>query len=253
MGQVFRARDLRLNRDVAIKLLLSQNDADPEHLARFEREAQTLAALNHPNIAQIYGVEEAEGSLALVMELVQGETLTDIIRRGPTPIPRVLDIATQLSVALAYAHGAGVVHRDLKPANIKIRTDGTVKVLDLGLAKRLPESSTQDATATAVSIAGAIVGTPADMAPELLRGGAADERSDIFALGVVLFELATGCHPFRGSSVFTVAENILNRTPPSMAQHSNRHSRSVPTGGFEGDVEGQPGSRTARSSRCTPI
>ena len=218
MGEVYRARDVRLNREVAIKMLLSGVAADPEYLARFEREARTLAALNHQNIAQIYGVEEASGGLALIMELVDGPTLADALARGPMPYEHVMYIALQLSAALEYAHDAGVIHRDLKPANIKLRPDFTVKVLDFGLAKKISGQHSDEETAkfaTSLTLAGTVFGTPGYMAPELLRGGFADVRSDIFAFGVVLFELLTGRNPFQRPSIFEIAEAILNPTPPT--------------------------------------
>jgi serine/threonine protein kinase/Tol biopolymer transport system component len=218
MGEVYRAHDVRLNREVAIKMLLSGVAADPEYLARFEREARTLAALNHQNIAQIYGVEEASGGLALIMELVEGPTLADVLARGPMPYEHVMYIALQLSAALEYAHDAGVIHRDLKPANIKLRPDFTVKVLDFGLAKKMPGQNSEEETAklaTSLTMAGTVFGTPGYMAPELLRGRFADVRSDIFAFGVVLFELLTGRNPFQRPSIFEIAEAILNPAPPT--------------------------------------
>src|SRR5215204_239762 len=199
MGEVYRARDGHLNRDVAIKVLPQLFALDAERLARFTREAQTLAALNHPNIAQIYGLERAAGSgatRALVMELVEGDDLSALIARGPMPLVDALPIARQIAGALEAAHDQGIVHRDLKPANVKVRADGTVKVLDFGLAKALDpkaESSAdamQSPTFTARNTQmGVIIGTAAYMAPEQARGKAVDKRADIWAFGAAVFEM----------------------------------------------------------------
>jgi serine/threonine protein kinase len=216
MGEVYLARDIRLNRQVALKTLLDGHTEDQELVARLEREAQMLAVLNHPNIAQIYSIEEISGGLALVMELVEGPTLAERILRGPVGMAEAILIATQLASALEYAHSRGVIHRDLKPANIKVTADGTVKVLDFGLAKKQqgsPGIDTAKMTAAGLTQPGTVFGTPGYMAPELLRGKPADVRSDIFAFGVVLFELLTGHHPFLRPSVFEVAEAILNPAP----------------------------------------
>src|SRR5439155_19808072 len=188
MGQVYRARDSRLNRDVAIKILPDHFAADADRLARFTREAQTLAALNHPNIAHMYGLEEAGGVRALVMELVEGEDLAEQMRRGPIPIDAAVDIARQIAEALEAAHEQGIVHRDLKPANIKVRPDGVVKVLDFGLAKAMARSDivTPDSrddrsqsptltTPAAMTGLGTVLGTAAYMAPEQAKGKAVDK------------------------------------------------------------------------------
>ncbi len=187
MGQVWQAPDTQLNRQVALKILPDAFADDPDRLARFQREAQVLASLNHPNIAAIHGIEEQD-TRALVLELVEGPTLADRIAKGPIPVAEALPIAKQLAEALEAAHEAGVIHRDLKPANIKVREDGTVKVLDFGLAKALdttPEgdpcqSPTLTATATQM---GVIMGTPAYMSPEQVSGKAVDKRAYIWALG----------------------------------------------------------------------
>ena len=218
MGEVYRARDITLNRDVALKVLPDAFIRDPDRLVRFKREAQMLASLNHPNIAAIYGFEESNSVQALVLELVEGPTLADRIAQGPIPFVEALSIARQIAEALEAAHEQGIIHRDLKPANIKLRPDGTVKVLDFGLAKRPvdPGAPGQDPAAlvTASTQAGTVFGTPAYMAPELLRGGVADARSDIFALGIVVFEVWCGKHPFHRPSIFETAEAILNPAPP---------------------------------------
>ena len=191
MSQVWQATDTQLNRQVALKILPDAFAADPDRLARFTREAQILASLNHPNIAAIHGIEETEGTRALVLELVEGPTLADRISKGPIPLDEALPIAKQIAEALEAAHEAGVIHRDLKPANIKVRDDGTVKVLDFGLAKALdptPEGDpSQSPTLTAAATQmGAIMGTAAYMSPEQARGSVVDRRADLWAFGVVL-------------------------------------------------------------------
>jgi eukaryotic-like serine/threonine-protein kinase len=230
MGEVYKARDTRLQRSVAIKILPSNFAADPERLARFEREAQVLASLNHPNIAHIYGVEETGGALALVMELVDGPTLAAVIaergahrsasssRSGASDIDP-LAIARQLAEALEAAHDQGIVHRDLKPQNIILRPDGTVKVLDFGLAKALdPVSGAErpDDSPTITNAAtrvGTLLGTAAYMAPEQVKGRAADRRADIWAFGAVLYELWTGTMAFAGDSVTEILARVIEREP----------------------------------------
>src|SRR6516165_3583243 len=188
MGEVYRARVRKLDRDVAIKILPEALAADPDRIARFEREAKTLAALNHPNIAHIYGVEESDGIRALVMELVDGPTLADRIAQGPIPLDEALPIAKQIAEALEAAHEQGIIHRDLKPANVKVRLDGTVKVLDFGLAKameppsavRADVTSSPTITTPAMTQLGVILGTAAYMSPEQAKGRPADKRSDVW-------------------------------------------------------------------------
>ncbi len=194
MGQVYRARDPKLDRDVALKVLPEEFTADPDRLARFEREAKVLASLNHPNIGGIHGFEEAGDVRALVLELVEGQTLADRIAQGPLPLDDALSIASQITEALEAAHEQGVIHRDLKPANVKLRPDGTVKVLDFGLAKALdpaPEAdpSLSPTLTAAATHMGVILGTAAYMAPEQARGKTVDKRADIWAFGAVLREL----------------------------------------------------------------
>jgi Tol biopolymer transport system component len=212
MGEVYRARDARLDRDVAIKVLPVAFSSDPDRLARFQREAKVLAALNHPNVAQIYGVEESGGTPTLVMELVEGPTLADRIAKGPLPVDEAVVIARQLIEALDAAHERGIVHRDLKPANIKVRPDGAVKVLDFGLARAseaaVTESSaaglSQSPTITSPAMmtqAGIILGTAAYMSPEQAKGREADKRSDIWAFGCVLYEMVTGTRAFPGEDL----------------------------------------------------
>jgi Tol biopolymer transport system component len=223
MGEVYRAHDSTLNRDVAVKVVPDLFANDPERLARFTREAQTLAALNHPNIAHIYGVESrpANGAwpAALVMELVEGEDLSALIARGPMPFAEALPIARQIALALETAHEQGIVHRDLKPGNVKVKADGTVKVLDFGLAKALtteigPGTSdvSDSPTLTARGTqAGLILGTAAYMAPEQARGKSVDRRADIWAFGLVLYEMLTGKRAFEGEEISDVLAAVLRQ------------------------------------------
>ena len=220
MGEVYRARDPRLDRDVAIKILPDAFAADPDRVARFQREAKTLAALNHPNIGGILGIEDAGGVTALVMELVEGEDLAERIRRGAIPIGEALPIARQIADALQAAHDNGIIHRDLKPANIKLRPDGTVKVLDFGLAKAMEPAGgranpTESPTITtpAMTRAGIILGTAAYMSPEQARGNPLDARSDIWSFGCVLYEMLIGRRAFAGDEVTDVLASILAREP----------------------------------------
>ncbi len=223
MGEVYRARDTRLNRQVAIKVLPAAFANDPERLARFTREAQTLAALNHPNIAHIHGLEEFGGVSALVMELVDGDDLSVLIARGPMPMSEALPIARQISEALEAAHEQGFIHRDLKPANVKIRPDGTVKLLDFGLAKALVSDTSGQISGTiansptmaspAMTEMGVILGTAAYMAPEQARGKGIDKRVDIWAFGVVFHEMLTGTRMFDGESVAETLGMIFSREP----------------------------------------
>jgi serine/threonine-protein kinase len=220
MGQVFRARDAALNRDVALKVLPELFASDPDRLARFTREAQTLAALNHPHIAAIYGIDQSTAVRALVMELVEGDDLSEQIARGPIPLSDALPMARQIADALEAAHDKGIIHRDLKPANIKVRADGTVKVLDFGLAKALAPA--EDASASAdnsptltgrATQLGMILGTAAYMAPEQAKGRAVDKRADIWAFGVVLYEMLTGRRAFKGDDVSETLASVLKDTP----------------------------------------
>ncbi len=221
MGVVYRATDTSLNRDVALKVLPDAFATDPERLARFEREAKVLASLNHPNIAQIHGLEQSGDTRALVLELVEGPTLQDRIAKGPIPLDEALPIARQIAEALEAAHEQGIIHRDLKPANVKVKDDGTVKVLDFGLAKALqPDLSDLDAansptmtmTAAATKM-GVIMGTAAYMSPEQARGKQVDKRADIWAFGVVLYEMLTGKQVFAGEDISLTLSQVLQRDP----------------------------------------
>jgi eukaryotic-like serine/threonine-protein kinase len=213
MGEVYRARDTKLGREVALKLLPPQFTADPDRVARFTREAQVLASLNHPHIGAIYGFEDAINMPALVLELVEGDTLDDRVRRGPLPLAEALTIAQQIADALDAAHRAGIVHRDLKPANIKITPAGLVKVLDFGLAKALEADKPGSDRSTMTSggtTAGAILGTAAYMSPEQARGQSVDKRTDIWAFGCVLFEMLTGASVYmRETATDTIAAVVV--------------------------------------------
>ena len=230
MGEVYRARDLRLGRDVAVKVLPSEVASRADRLARFEREARTVAGLNHPNIVTLYSVEDEDGIRFLTMELVEGEPLSNLLIAGGLPLSKILELTVPLTDALAAAHEKGVIHRDLKPGNVMVTRDGRVKVLDFGLAKTSedaapPEGSPDrngpprhetslDLTATSSpSIEGEVVGTIPYMAPEQLRGERLDGRCDLFALGVILYELATGGRPFTGKTGADVSRSILQDSP----------------------------------------
>jgi serine/threonine protein kinase len=215
MGEVYRARDSRLKRDVALKVLPDAFACDPERLARFTREAEVLAALNHPNIAAIYGIEES----ALVMELVPGETLAEIVRRGPLPLKTALQYVNQIADALEAAHEKGIVHRDLKPANVKVTPEGRVKVLDFGLAAVMQGPSTASDVSNSPTLtisptrAGVILGTAAYMSPEQARGTAVDQRADIWAFGLVLYEMLTSKPAFAGDTVTDILAAIMKEQP----------------------------------------
>jgi eukaryotic-like serine/threonine-protein kinase len=221
MGEVYRARDTKLDRAVAIKILPEAFAADTERIARFQREAKTLASLNHVNIAHIHGLEESDGVRALVMELVEGEDLAQWIARGAIPVAEALSIAKQMADALEAAHEQGIIHRDLKPANIKVRPDGTLKVLDFGLAKAMEPagaaspsvSQSQTITTPAMTEAGMILGTAAYMSPEQARSKPVDKRADIWAFGCVLYEMLTGQRAFDGQGVSETLARVIEREP----------------------------------------
>jgi Tol biopolymer transport system component len=214
MGEVYRARDARLGRDVAIKVLRTSTAGDPDRLARFEREARVLASLNHPRVAHVYGLESVDGSPALVMELVEGPTLTELTRRDGAArpaVPRALHLAAQIADGLSAAHERGIIHRDLKPGNIALTAAGDIKVLDFGIAKRLTEADS--AGDPAGTVAGTMLGTPAYMSPEQARGEPCDQRADIWAFGCVLVELLTGRSPFARPSTSESLAAVLEHTP----------------------------------------
>jgi len=219
MGEVYRARDTRLGRSVAIKLLPEAFVGDRDRAARFEREAKALAALNHPNVATLYGFEESNGAYFLAMELIEGETLSERIARGPIAVDEALRILQQIAEALEAAHAKGIIHRDLKPGNVKITPEGVVKVLDFGLAKALNPSqapTTLSNSPTAMdsgAATGVILGTAGYMSPEQAKGRSADERSDVFSFGCVLYEMLTGVRPFPGDSFPEVMAGVIAREP----------------------------------------
>ncbi len=229
MGEVYRARDTRLDRDVAIKLLPPAFADDPERLNRFEREARVLASLNHPGIAAIYGLERAQGKTFLVLELVPGDDLSVRLAQGPLPVDEALPIARDIAEALEYAHEQGIVHRDLKPANVKITPEGRVKVLDFGLAKALESEDGTDprlsqsptVLASSPTVAGVILGTAAYMSPEQARGKSVDKRADVFAFGCVLYEMLTGVQAFTGDTVSDTLASVLKTQPDAAVLPEN--------------------------------
>src|SRR5438132_826370 len=216
MGEVYRARDTRLGREVAIKVLPQELSRDAQRLARFEREARSSSALNHPNIITIHDFSSTDGESWLVMELIRGESLREVISRGPLPLKKLLAIGSGIADGLAAAHAAGLVHRDLKPENVMITPEGTAKILDFGLAKNfaIPEM-TNTPTDVQVSRAGIVLGTATYMSPEQARGEEVDFRTDQFSLGLILYEMATGKNPFRRATpVETLAAIINDEAPP---------------------------------------
>ena len=233
MGEVCRARDTKLDREVAIKILPAAFAKDPGRLARFHREAKVLAALNHPNIAQIYGVEESSEGPALVMELIEGETI-----KGPVNEETALNYAKQIAAALEAAHEKGIVHRDLKPANIMLTPDGVIKVLDFGLAAIHPPANHDPANSPTLTMAatsaGVIMGTAGYMSPEQAAGKPVDKRADIFSFGVVLYELITGKRLFDGETISHILAAVLTQNPnlenirPRPASSSNGASKRTP-------------------------
>jgi eukaryotic-like serine/threonine-protein kinase len=214
MGEVWRARDSRLKRDVAVKVLPPSVGRDPDRIARFEREARAAGALNHPNIVSVYEIGRDKGTYWIASELVGGDTLRRVIERGPIPAPKAIEIAMQVAAGLAAAHAAGLVHRDLKPDNIMVTRGGQVKILDFGLAKQ--RRTSQDSTTTALTDEGVVLGTAGYMSPEQVRGEAADHRADLFSFGVVLYEMLCGKRAFAGASSVEVMNAILKEEPPGL-------------------------------------
>jgi serine/threonine protein kinase/tetratricopeptide (TPR) repeat protein len=220
MGEVYRATDTKLGRDVALKVMPADMARDADRLARFQREARAVAALNHPHIVTIYSVEETGGVHFLTMELVEGQSLDRLIPASGLAVGQIVEIASALADALSVAHEKGIVHRDLKPANVMLTTDGRVKILDFGLAKDVSANESAEATRTAAGVtqAGVVMGTPAYMSPEQIAGRTIDHRTDIFSLGVVLHEMATGRRPFEGTSLAELSSAILRDTPASISE-----------------------------------
>ena len=223
MGEVYRAHDLRLGRDVAIKVLPEELAASPDRLARFEREARIVARLNHPNIVTLYSIEEAAGTRFITMELVEGRSLTDLLVPGGMPAGQVLDVMTSVADALAVAHAKGIVHRDLKPGNVMVTTDGRVKVLDFGLAKLAPTElepprASSATIAAPLSMVGEVLGTVPYMAPEQIFGEAIDARADVFSFGVLTFELIAGRRPFVGATTWETTAAIMRDDPPALTR-----------------------------------
>lgn len=214
MGEVFLAEDRRLGRRAALKILPPELAAERRHLERFQREARSVASLNHPNIVTLYSVEETEGLHFLVMELIEGETLAEILSAGRLPLPRLLSITIPLLEALEAAHACGVIHRDLKPQNVMVRRDGQVKILDFGLARQHPQEDLAEPEAE-LTRSGQVVGTTPYMSPEQIAGHPLDHRSDLFSLGVMLYEMATGRRPFQGKGRLAIMASILQDTPPA--------------------------------------
>src|ERR1700675_4073116 len=219
MGEVYRARDTKLGREVAIKVLPEAFAHDAERLSRFQREAKMLASLNHPNIATIHGLEQSGDTSYLVMELVSGETLAERVKAGPLGIEEALKIVAQIAEALEAAHEKSIIHRDLKPANVKVTPEGKVKVLDFGLAKAFAGDTTNEdpsnspTLSAAATMQGTILGTAAYMSPEQARGKAVDKRTDIWAFGCVLYELLTGKQAFQGETVTEIRAAVLRGEP----------------------------------------
>ncbi|HKW14823.1 MAG TPA: serine/threonine-protein kinase, partial [Candidatus Krumholzibacteria bacterium] len=231
MGEVYRAHDSKLARDVALKVLPDDAARDPERHARFVREARSIAALKHPNIVTVYSVEEADGVTFLTMELVEGRSLSELIPGDGLRLDRFFDHAIPLSDAIGFAHERGITHRDLKPGNIMVDRDGRLKVLDFGLAKVLSLGSGLETAETVVrthdTAAGRILGTPAYMSPEQAEGKNIDHRSDIFSLGIVLYEMATGKRPFEGDTPISTISSILKDQPKSVSDLKPANPREL--------------------------
>ena len=217
MGEVWKGEDTRSGREVAIKVLSPEAVADSDRMRRFAMEANATSALDHPNILAVYEVGQSDAGPYIVTEFVDGETVRSILMSGPLPLARAVDIAAQAAEGVANAHAAGVVHRDLKPENLMVRRDGTVKILDFGLAKLLrPGESSGGIGLEGLTAVGMVIGTAGYLSPEQLRGDKASERSDVFALGVVLYEMATGENPFRRNNAVETFAAIMRDEPPPL-------------------------------------
>ncbi|MGH9321214.1 MAG: serine/threonine-protein kinase, partial [Vicinamibacteria bacterium] len=230
MGVVYRAVDVNLKRNVAIKVLPPHSVADSGQKWRFIQEAQAAAALEHPNIAAIYRIDEADGVIYIVMELIQGEKLSDLMKSEPLPVARALELATEVAQGLAAAHDKGIVHRDLKPANVMVTTQGHAKIIDFGLAKLLQPSPADGDLATALRAETDprfVVGTVPYMSPEQARGGKVDHRTDVFSFGITFYEMLTGLHPFRGGNAIETLSAILSATPPPLGEASQLESEAM--------------------------
>jgi serine/threonine protein kinase len=218
MGEVYRARDPRLGRDVALKVLQADLAQSPERRARFEREARSVAALSHPNIVSMFDVREEDGVVFFVSEFVDGDPLRSRIERGPMPVREALDIAVQIADGMSAAHAAGISHRDLKPENVMINRDGRVKILDFGLARQARQGAAPiDGTITMHEFAtqlGSVMGTPGYMSPEQVRGTATDYRADQFSLGIILYEMLTGKQPFQRETAIQTMSAVITDDPP---------------------------------------
>jgi serine/threonine protein kinase len=229
MGEVYRARDTRLGREVAIKVLPASLDQDPQYVARFRREARLLASLNHPPIASIYGFEEHGGKHFLVLELVDGETLDSRLSGGPLSVSETLEVSKQIAEAIQAAHDKGIIHRDLKPANIKITSRGKVKLLDFGLAKALSQAASQPGTVQSVStMVGMVIGTPAYMSPEQINGQPPDEQEDVWTFGCLLYECLTGKRLFGGETLTTLLSAVMQKEPVWGAVAEGHAARARP-------------------------
>ena len=262
MGEVYRARDTGLGREVALKLLLDEVSADPERLARFKREARVLASLNHANIATLYGFESEGDTHFLVMELVPGETLADRIARGPIPVAEAIALFIEIAEGLEAAHEKGIVHRDLKPSNIKVSEEGSVKILDFGLAKALVEESggadaalSHSPTLTlAATQRGQILGTAAYMAPEQAKGKSVDKRADVWAFGACLFEALAGKRMFQGDDASELLASVLLTEPAwERASRGDSPARQSAAAALPGEEPARPSARhRRRAHRAQP-
>jgi serine/threonine protein kinase len=228
MGEVYRAQDPRPGRDVAIKVIASDGPPGADRVQRFEQEARAVAALGHPSILAVYDVGTHDGQAYVVFELLEGETLRDRLQRGPLPVRKAVELGGQIGQGLAAAHARGVVHRDLKPANLFLTRDGRVKILDFGLAKLVEPTAPEASVETTPTVTGAFLGTPGYAAPEQVRAAPVDHRVDLFALGAVLYEMATGKKAFKGATAADTLSAVLNRDPPSMDGASGGGGEAVP-------------------------